>query len=103
MSAENTAIVQQTAAQLAVTRPGGAAEASSDDQLVELWLHERSRHTQRAYRADIDRFRAGAGKPLRQITLADLQQFAKSFRDLAPASRYRTLSAIKSLLGFGHR
>jgi integrase/recombinase XerD len=80
-----------------------ANRASSDDQLLEVWLHGRSIHTQRAYRADIERFRSGAGKPLPKITLADLQQFADSLTDLAPASRYRTLSAIKSLLAFGHR
>ena len=79
------------------------AEAHTDEQLVALWLHNRSGHTQRAYRADIARFRAGAGKPLRQTTLADLQQFADSLGGLAPSSRYRTLSAIKSLLAFGHR
>lgn len=39
--------------------------AGSDDQLVEIWLHGRSLHTQRAYRADIERFQAGAGKPFR--------------------------------------
>ncbi len=77
--------------------------AASDDQLLEIWLHGRSVHTQRAYRADSERFRAGAGKTLRQVTLADLQQFADSLTRLAPASRYRTLSAIKSLLAFGHR
>jgi len=80
-----------------------AARGGFDGQLVELWLHGRSIHTQRAYRADVERFRAGAGKPLGQISLADLQQFADSLGNLAPASRYRTLSAIKSLLAFGHR
>ena len=41
-------------------------EAASDDQLFAIWLHGhgRSVHTQRAYRADIARFRRGAGKPL---------------------------------------
>ena len=78
-------------------------QASSDDQLLEIWLHGRSPHTQRAYRADIERFRSGTGQLFRQITLSDLQQFADSLGDLAPASRYRTLSAIKSLLAFGHR
>jgi hypothetical protein len=39
-----------------------SAQARSDAQLVEIWLHGRSSHTQRAYRADIARFRAGAGK-----------------------------------------
>ena len=80
-----------------------APRACSDDQLLEIWLHGRSVHTQRAYRADIERFRSGAGKPLRQITLAELQRFADSLRDLAPASRYRTLTAVKSLLAFSHR
>ena len=77
--------------------------ASSDHQLLEIWLHGRSVHTQRAYRADIERFQAGAGKSLQQVTMSDLQQFADSLSDLAPASRYRTLSAVKSLLAFGHR
>lgn len=76
---------------------------SSDEQLVEIWLHGRSVHTKRAYRADVERFRSRAGKPLQFVTLSDLQHFADSLTDLAPASRYRTLSAIKSLLAFGHR
>lgn len=83
-------------------RPDAPA-ASSDDQLIELWLHERSPHTQRAYRADIGRFRIRAGKTLRAVTLADLQGFANSLTEGADASRYRTLSAVKSLLAFGHR
>src|SRR4051794_31001485 len=80
-----------------------APEASSDDQLIALWLHGRSRHTQRAYLADVDRFRGRAGKTLSSVTLADLQEFAASLEDLAPATRYRALSAVKSLLAFGHR
>jgi len=82
---------------------GQGSRASSDDQLIAIWLHGRSAHTQRAYRADIARFRAGAGKPLPAITLADLQNFADSLGDLAATSRYRALSAVKSLLGFGHQ
>ena len=78
-------------------------QANSDDQLLEIWLHGRSSHTRRAYRADIERFRRGAGKPLPSVTLADLQNFADSLGDLAPTSRYRALSAVKSLLGFGHQ
>ena len=80
-----------------------ASCASSDQHLLEIWLHGRSPHTQRAYRADITRFLAMIGKPLPSVTLSDLQQFADSLALLAPASRYRTLSAVKSLLAFGHR
>lgn len=76
---------------------------TADDELIELWLHGRSVNTARAYRADAMQFRSRAGKRLASVTLADLQQFADSLNDLAPASRYRTLSAIKSLLAFGHR
>ena len=50
--------------------------ASSDDHLLQLWLHGRSLHTQRAYRADVERFRIGAGKPLASMTLAFLEPFA---------------------------
>ena len=52
-----------------------APRASSDTQLLEIWLHGRSRHTQRAYRADIERFLSSTGKPFLQVTLSDLQQF----------------------------
>ena len=75
---------------------------SSDEQLIAVWLHGRSEHTARAYRADVERFRRATGKPLAAVTLADLQAFADSLEG-AQASRYRTLSAVKSLLGFGHR
>jgi integrase/recombinase XerD len=69
---------------------------------VELWLHSRPPSTPRAYRADVGRFRAFVQKELRQVTLADLQRFADSLGDLAEATRYRCLSAVKSLFAFGH-
>lgn len=80
-----------------------SSATASDDHLIEIWLHGRPAHTERAYRADADRFRSRAGKPLRLMTLADLQQFADSLSELAPASRYRILSSVKSLFAFGHR
>jgi integrase/recombinase XerD len=76
--------------------------AATDDQLVVLWLHGRSRHTQRAYRADSERFRAFVAKPLAMVTLGDLQAFADSLIG-KPSSRSRTLAAVKSLLAFGQR
>jgi site-specific recombinase XerD len=80
-----------------------APRADSDSQLLEIWLHGRSRHTQRAYRSDMEHFLAWVRKPFLQVTLTNLQGFADSLGELAPASRYRTLSAIKSLLSFAHR
>jgi integrase/recombinase XerD len=80
-------------------------QANSDEHLIELWLHGRSRHTQRAYRADTERFLAAVEKTLHRITLGDLQQYAGHLLEsgLQPASAYRTMSAVKSLFAFGHR
>ena len=79
------------------------ATTTSDDHLIGIWLHGRSPHTQRAYAADVARLRSRTGKPLAAVTLQDLQDFADSVVELSPASRYRALSAVKSLLAFGHR
>lgn len=80
-------------------------QADNDAQLVELWLHGRSRHTQRAYLSDAKSFFDTVQKPLHQVTLGDLQQFADQLNEsvLVPTSVHRSLSAIKSLFAFGHR
>lgn len=78
------------------------AQAHSDERLIELWLHGRSKATQIAYKRDVRRLFAFADKPLREITLGDLQSFMDSLSELAPASQARVLSGVKSLLSFGH-
>ncbi len=89
---------------------GLVPQAATDAQLLALWLFGRSPHTQRAYRREATRFLAHgtlAGKPLRQVTLGDVQAFATALA--APAaplglpSQARALAAVKSLLAFGHR
>ena len=80
-------------------------QAHTDAQLIELWLHGRSKHTQRAYRADVRQFLDRADKPLHDVTLGDIQEFADHLEQtqLAAATKHRKLSAVKSLLSFGHR
>jgi integrase/recombinase XerD len=80
-------------------------QAESDRHLIDLWLHGRSRHIQRAYRADAERFLEAVEKPLHRISLGDLQQHASRLAEsgLEPSSVYRTMSAVKSLFAFGHR
>lgn len=80
-----------------VPRPSG------DAQLIALWIHGRSPRTQKAYQNDAQRLLAFVGAPLPSLSLGELQAFADSLAGLAPASQHRTLSAIKSLLTFGHR
>ena len=51
-------------------------QAETDEQLISLWFHGRSKHTQRAYGSDIDKFLKFVNKPFRHIILRDLQDFA---------------------------
>ena len=80
-------------------------QAETDEMLIALWLHGRSRHTQRAYRSDAKRFLAFVDKTLHQITLGDIQAFTDMLdaKGLAVASTNRSLAAVKSLIAFGHR
>jgi integrase/recombinase XerD len=84
-------------------------QASSDDDLVELWLNQyrpspdAKTNTSRAYTSDLRAFRLFNAKPLRKVTVGDLQAFSTSLLLLAPTSHGRRLNAIKSLISFGHR
>jgi integrase/recombinase XerD len=86
--------------------PPGPAQPGSDSEFVSVWLATMtSPHTRRAYSSEIRRFRAFVSeKPLRQVTLADLQAFRDELERLAyqPATQNRALTALKSLLSFGH-
>ena len=79
------------------------AQATNDDHLIGLWLHGRSAGTRRAYEGDARAFLAHAGKPIRVVTVGDVQAFGTSLETLATASRARKLSAVKSLLSYAHR
>ena len=77
-------------------------EASTDEQLLRLWLHGRPATTSNAYAADAERFRAFVGKPLRSVTLGDVQAFSDSLTGLAPATIARRLNVVKSLRSYGY-
>ncbi|HBN74924.1 MAG TPA: integrase [Planctomycetaceae bacterium] len=79
-------------------------QADTDEHLIELWLHGRPVHTQRAYRRETDRFIKHVNKSLRLVKLADIQTFADDLIDsLKESSLHRALSAVKSLFAFGFR
>ena len=80
-------------------------EAQADDALVDLWLQIRtSEHSRRAYRSEVERFRAFVRGPLAGLRLPDLASYADHLGEgtLKPASQNRAITAIKSLLSFGH-
>lgn len=78
-------------------------QADNDEQAISLWLDGRSPHTERAYRADIERLRAFVRKPLHRLKLPDLQEFAHGLVELSGATQARILASVKSLLSFCHR
>jgi integrase/recombinase XerD len=80
-----------------------ARQADTDAEVIGLWLHGRSPHTQRAYTHDIGRFVAFVARPLAQVKLRDLQAFSDSLVGLADGSRARCLAAVKSLLTFAQK
>jgi integrase/recombinase XerD len=82
-----------------------APDGVNDGRLIALWVSlKSSAHTQRAYAAEADRFRDFVGKPLALVTLPDVQAYAEALGQgsLRPASQNRALTAVKSLLSFGH-
>lgn len=82
------------------------AEVNSTGQLLDLWLYGKSAQSSRAYQSDVHAFLAFIdGKLLTQVTLNDVQAFAQALlkQGYSSATQNRRLSAIKSLLSFGHR
>jgi len=85
---------------------GPAQDGSQDSRLVELWLAGKSSpHTRRAYAADAALFLRFVAKPLYRVTLADFEIWAAHLGQgsLKPASRNRSLTAVKSLLSFAQQ
>ncbi len=79
------------------------AQATSDAALIRLWLDGRPETTIAAYTADVGGFLAMVGKPVREVTIGDLQGYAASLAHLAPATQGRRLASLKSLIGFAFR
>src|SRR5579883_2966659 len=78
---------------------------SPDIELVQLWLSlKTSSHTRRAYAFEAGRFLIAIRKPLPQVTLTDLQCWVESLGQGSskPATQNRAITAVKSLLSFGH-
>ena len=96
------------------------AQAHNDQQLIALWLHGKSAHSQRAYMVDVEKFFGYVGTPLvwfetvwnddtgkmetrrREIKLETLQAFSDTLKGSAN-SRKRIVSSVKSLFTFGQK
>lgn len=81
------------------------AQVASDDEMIETWVQSfsGSANTRAAYERDIRMFRAFFVGPLSSVTVRDIQRFAATLVELAPATQSRRLSAVKSLLSMARR
>ena len=92
--------------ELRSTRPAQYVDRSDisgalgDSHLVRMWLSGRPENTIRAYQADISGFRLHVCRPLRQVTAADLIDYAETLAGLATATQHRKLSVVKSLFSY---
>ena len=82
--------------------PMSMTRASDDQTLISWWLRRfTSRHTLRAYQADLDLFAKVVGHPLRQCVADDMVALDVWLRDNASnARRQRVIATIKSLFRF---
>jgi integrase/recombinase XerD len=81
------------------------AIAHTTEDLIELWLHDKSSNTQDNYRRDLRYFLEFINhKSLHLVMLNDLQAYADFLieKGYASETQRRRLVAIKSLLTFGH-
>lgn len=79
--------------------------ATASEQLVNLWIGGKSRHTADYYRRSAKRLEKFVGKPIHLVTFAEVQAFATHLESLglAASSRRSMISAVKSLLSFGNK
>jgi integrase/recombinase XerD len=90
---------------VALTHDGVIApQATSDDDMVSLWLgNYRSANTRDRYATDAAWFREFVDKPLRQVTVRDIQDFATSLSEFSDATVAARLTGVKSLISLAHR
>ncbi len=81
-------------------------DTPTNEKIIQLWLHGKSRQTQELYRRTIVRLNQATGdKPLAWLTLEDIQHFCDRIEaeNLAASSRRTYISVAKSLLSFASK
>ena len=73
-----------------------------DALVIRTWLHGKAVPTVRGYVRYLDRFLSVTRKPLREVTVSDLQFFEAALAGQAPGSRVFALNAVRSALAFGY-
>ena len=74
----------------------------TDLEIIEMWLHGRSKRTIESYQIDTRQFLEFVDRPLAEVGLEHIQGFATHLeqRGLKASSQSRKLNAVKSLFAF---
>ncbi|MGI2906826.1 tyrosine-type recombinase/integrase [Tolypothrix sp. VBCCA 56010] len=80
------------------------APADAQVKLIQMWLHGKAPKSIKAYQFYVTDFLAFLGKPLLEVTLEDLYDYADHLLKLglAPNTQKTRLYAVKSLISFAH-
>jgi integrase/recombinase XerD len=78
------------------------SRASTDQKLIEMWLHGRPISTQKEYRRDVQVFFGFAAKGLAECNLEDLQGYSNYLdeKGIKSSTKRRKLNVVKSLYSF---
>jgi integrase/recombinase XerD len=75
----------------------------SDQFVIDMWLHSKSALTKANYIREANTLLSFVGKPLRHITLQDLQAYHSSLMHLKASTQATRLATAKSLLTFAEK
>lgn len=74
-------------------------QADDDEQVIELWLNNVVPETRKTYKREIIRFIQTVQRPLRNITVGDVQMFLAGL-SRSSATRAKVLASIRALFRF---
>lgn len=75
---------------------------TTDERLIELWLHGKSQNTIRSYRKNAAAFLSYTGKQIRETYLSDVQGYVENLTGSTGTRALKTL-VVKSLFTFAFR
>ncbi|MHC5779677.1 tyrosine-type recombinase/integrase [Nostoc sp.] len=78
------------------------SRVSTDQKLIEMWLHGRPISTVKEYHRDVNRFFSFIGKGLQECQLEDLQDYSTHLDEqgIKSSTKKRKLNVVKSLFTF---
>ena len=78
--------------------------ANTDEKVISMWLHGKSTTTIQTYLGVVKQFQASVGKPLKLLTLEDLQLWQSSLKGCYNTTSIKNkTNIIKSLLSFAQK